>query len=331
MFPAPHSPAGRVLSQLVSQDVPGTSLEMTRQTLARGARMEVDDAARALQQLESDGFVLVEASGDNLTVTVLLAPPLEDYGVRADWGRNVARADATPMTSTPSTDASVAEAPPATSQSVEPASQRRGPGRPFGRAKAAAPGADGTSAGSGLSATPGTPAPIGAPMATSETLATAPTPDAVRPAEAPAAPGVNASPAAAASSAPPAALGAAEASVAPSANRQGRRPAARGAGTPPAVDETAVLRGFVERFEQLLSELEEWKGRALQAEERVAGAERLLRSAERRAETAEEKLAAAQERTQAWSELTRRMQELARKAEGSGKARGASRRTPSPA
>ena len=93
------------------------------------------------------------------------------------------------------------------------------------------------------------------------------------------------------------------------------------------MDETALVRGFVDRFERLLAELDEWKRRAHSAEERNATTEKLLRSAERRAETAETRLAEAQERLRTWAELTKRMQQLSRQADGGSKGRGATGRT----
>jgi len=98
-----------------------------------------------------------------------------------------------------------------------------------------------------------------------------------------------------------------------------RGPARRG-GEPAAVDETALVRGFVDRFERLLAEIDDWKRRAQSAEERAAATEKLLRNAERRAETAEARLAEAQERLRTWAELTRRMQQLSRQADGRSRA-----------
>jgi chromosome segregation ATPase len=95
-----------------------------------------------------------------------------------------------------------------------------------------------------------------------------------------------------------------------------------------SVDETALVRGFVERFERLLAEIDELKRRAQSAEERVATTEKLLRSAERRAETAETRLAEAQERLRTWAELTRRMQQLSRQADGGSRGRAGSSTKP---
>jgi hypothetical protein len=126
-------------------------------------------------------------------------------------------------------------------------------------------------------------------------------------------------------SSPTAAVQPVAASGAEPAPHRPARPRSRPTGaveapTPPVVeaasaDETALVRGFVERFERLLAECDEWRQRALQAEERTASVEKLLRSAERRAETAETRLAAAQERLRTWNELTRRMQQLSRQAD----------------
>jgi chromosome segregation ATPase len=95
----------------------------------------------------------------------------------------------------------------------------------------------------------------------------------------------------------------------------------RRGGEPARIDETALVRGFVDRFERLLAELDEWKRRAQSAEEGRAAAEKLLRSAERRAETAEARLAEAQERLRTWAELTKRMQQLSRQADGGSRSR----------
>jgi len=243
MFPKPTSPAGRVLAHLVSSDVPGTPLETTLAAVAEATRLEKDDARRGLAQLEKDGFVLTEPADteadDLLTVTVLLAPPLEDYGITPRWGASTtesAKESATAFTAPPSG--------PAPSPTPE-AAEKPAKSPPKTATKLVT-----------------TPAPLLATKTVSKTA--------------------------------PKATKATKAAV---------------------VDETAVLRSFVERFEHMLVELEEWKKRALTAEQQIGSIEKLLRSAERRAETAEQQVAAAQERTQSWTDLTRRMQELARKAE----------------
>ncbi|HXI18964.1 MAG TPA: hypothetical protein VNM48_21570 [Chloroflexota bacterium] len=248
MFPKPTSPAGRVLAHLVSSDVPGTPIETTLAAVAESTKLEKDDARRALAQLEKDGFILTEPgdaeASDVLTVTVLLAPPLEDYGITPRWGESTSAAPTSLASPTRSAMSETSEEP----------------------ARAAPKTA--------------------AKLATKPAAALAPA--------APAAPAV-----------PPVA-------TAKAASKTTQR-----AAKATAVDETAVLRGFVERFEHMLTELEEWKKRALNAEQQIGSIEKLLRSAERRAETAEQQLAASQERTQSWTDLTRRMQELARKAEAS--------------
>jgi len=242
MFPKPTSPAGRVLAHLVSSDVPGTPIETTLAAVAESTKLEKDDARRALAQLEKDGFILTEPgdaeASDVLTVTVLLAPPLEDYGITPRWGESTSEAPTSPASPTRSAMSATSEEP----------------------ARAAPKTA--------------------AKLATKPAAALAP-------------------------AAPPVA-------TAKTASKTTQR-----AAKATAVDETAVLRGFVERFEHMLTELEEWKKRALNAEQQIGSIEKLLRSAERRAETAEQQLAASQERTQSWTDLTRRMQELARKAEAS--------------
>src|SRR5581483_9910382 len=90
-----------------------------------------------------------------------------------------------------------------------------------------------------------------------------------------------------------------------------------------AGDETAVVRDFVERFERLLAERDDYRRRAQQAEQHAATVERLLREAVRRAETAEARLREAMERLRAWSELAQRMQELARQSSATAAGRAA--------
>jgi len=242
MFPKPTSPAGRALAHLVSSDVPGTPIETTLAAVAESTKLEKDDARRAMAQLEKDGFILTEPgdaeASDVLTVTVLLAPPLEDYGITPRWGESTSAAPTSLVSPTRSAMSETSEEP----------------------ARAAPKTA--------------------AKLATKPAAALAP-------------------------AAPPVATAKTASKTTPKAAKA------------TAVDETAVLRGFVERFEHMLTELEEWKKRALNAEQQIGSIEKLLRSAERRAETAEQQLAASQERTQSWTDLTRRMQELARKAEAS--------------
>jgi len=246
MFPKPTSPAGRVLAHLVSSDVPGTPLETTLPAVAEATRLEKDDARRGLAQLEKDGFILTEPAdteaGDLLTVTVLLAPPLEDYGITPRWG-----------------------------------------------ASTTAPAASAKESATAFTAPPSGPGPSPMPEAAEKPTKSPP----------------KTATKLVATLAPPLATKTAS-KTAPKATK-----ATKAA----IVDETAVLRGFVERFEHLLTELEEWKKRALTAEQQMGSIEKLLRSAERRADTAEQQVAASQERMQSWTDLTRRMQELARKAE----------------
>ncbi|CAA9277166.1 MAG: hypothetical protein AVDCRST_MAG77-3526 [uncultured Chloroflexi bacterium] len=318
LFPAPQSPSGRVLGHLVSLDVPGTPLQLTRGALATGAGIQPDDAIQALRQLERDGFLVSEGAesvpstngvdgtdagaqspaGSNaiVTVTVLLAPPLQDYGISsARWGGTPAR----PPEETPITP------PVAPSTPTPPAAAQTTPATPNRRRRAAA---------ANHSQTPHAPAPE-SPIA----------PPSVAPAEAQNPAGEAPQSPAGPHAAPGTATTAKQASTDGEPVRAGKPGAAgtrRQPAAGPAVDETAVLRGFVERFEQLLAEMEEWKTRAQRAEQHATEVEKLLRSAERRAATAEERLTAAQERAQSWAELTRRMQELARKADAPARARG---------
>ena len=104
-------------------------------------------------------------------------------------------------------------------------------------------------------------------------------------------------------------------------------PAPRHAEPAAVVDETALVRGFVERFERLLAEQDELRRRAQVAEERVATVEKLLRTAERRAETAEARLEQAQDKLRNWADLTKRMQQLSRQADSVGRSKLPSQRS----
>ena len=86
-------------------------------------------------------------------------------------------------------------------------------------------------------------------------------------------------------------------------------------------EEGEATRVFMERFERLLVECDEWRRRALAAEDRLTGVERQLRTVERRAEASQTRLDAASEKLRAWSELTRRMQQLVKQADALSRSR----------
>lgn len=86
-------------------------------------------------------------------------------------------------------------------------------------------------------------------------------------------------------------------------------------------EEGEATRIFMERFERLLVECDEWRRRALAAEDRLTGAERQLRTVERRAEASQVRLDAATEKLRAWGELARRMQQLVKQADALSRSR----------
>ena len=86
-------------------------------------------------------------------------------------------------------------------------------------------------------------------------------------------------------------------------------------------EEGEATRVFMERFERLLVECDEWRRRALAAEDRLTGVERQLRTVERRAEASQTRLDAASEKLRAWGDLTRRMQQLVKQADALSRSR----------
>ncbi|MSQ43515.1 MAG: hypothetical protein EXR45_04830 [Chloroflexi bacterium] len=90
-------------------------------------------------------------------------------------------------------------------------------------------------------------------------------------------------------------------------------------------EETAVARQFLERVERLLVECDEWRRRALSAEDRASSLERQVRAVERRTEAIQTRLDVATDRLRAWAELSKRMQQLSRQADVLSRARGAPR------
>jgi hypothetical protein len=337
LFPLPHSPAGKLLSYLVARQIPGTPIDTTTAGVAQGAGLPAADAAAALAKLADDGLVLIEAGGgDASIITVLLAPPLDEYGIQPDWTKANSSVTGIPFGSTIPAAVTpvappVAAAAPGTGPAA-PVERRPARGRRQGQHAAGQVGRDGHD----REAEGGSPAGHAAAPA-SPAATTARSGAAIPIVAPPAGTGASAGATAAAATTPPPTSGRTSGAMgrpaAPAATTQplllpeaaeaaARGPVRRG-GEPAGVDETALVRGFVDRFERLLAELDEWKRRAQGAEERVAATEKLLRGAERRAETAEARLAEAQERLRTWAELTRRMQQLSRQADGSrGRAPG---------
>lgn len=335
LFPQPDSPAGRLLGHLVALQVPGTPMEIALSGLAGAVRLAPDVAAGALSRLAGDGLISLdpEPESEHMSVTVMLSPPLDEYGIQPQWGETTderhppddgqapgesgargagrgpetmsARPGATPGSEATPDDLSA----PATPPRPPPGRPRRGaPARASADPGATSPGATSPTPGATISVRPPrSTAGAGAPVEASGRRAS----QRVRgdePAEG------------------PAAGGPAESRPAESRLSTGRTASPAVAGSS---DETTLVRGFVERFEKLLAECEEWRRRAQVAEERATTTERLLRAAERRASSAEAKLATAQERLRAWSDLTQRMQQLTRQADTAGRNRAPRSRTAS--
>ncbi len=290
LFPQPDSPGGRLLGRLVSLQVPGLPVEIALSALAQSVRLAPDVAASVLSRLAADGLVQLETEteSEQLVVTVMLAPPLEDFGITPDWGEAVDQG--------PSPDGSPSDTQDGTpDNALSPDAQLAGGAPPVTPLHPDPPPAA---------------APAVAPRRSRTRRAT--------PASAPPPPGPPAPPPPAPASVPtPAAPPGSAAKPKPGPLRQ-PAPASRASA---GADETVQARNFVERFERLLSECETWRRRAQEAEERAKVAERRLATAERRAELAEGRLATAQERLRSWGELTRRMQQLARQADSVNRAR----------
>ena len=283
LFPSPGSVSGRVLGYLMSLEVPGTSIETRYRFIVEATGLSSDDVRSAIEQLGAGGLVAVEAQGadaDQMEVTVLLAPPPEDYGVRARWAQN-----AHPVSGFESEQSA------ATTTPTRPTTARRtGRSGPRGARRES---------------------PVSTPQ---------PLPLADIPRSQPVSPPTRATGAAGpAQLAPAAAIGPGTPITA--GTRPGRR-------TEPgaAVDETALVRGFVERFERLLTECDEHRRRAEEAEERATALDKLLRAAERRAAAAEAKLEASQDKLRSWADLTQRMQQLSRLADTAARPKGAATR-----
>lgn len=211
-FPDPSSDAGRLLATLIAANVPGTAATWAPDELATASGLAPDEADAALAALVGDRIVGAARDGDAVRLTVLLAPPLDAYGVTPQWGLDDAAPDPSPT---------VADALAAVGL----------PEMPRGRVRA---------------------------------------------------------------------VGSAE-----------RHP----------FEEGEATRVFMERFERLLVECDEWRRRALAAEDRLTGAERQLRTVERRAEASQTRLDAATEKLRAWGELTRRMQQLVKQADALSRSR----------
>ncbi|HVG95891.1 MAG TPA: hypothetical protein VNK05_03240, partial [Chloroflexota bacterium] len=98
LFPQPDSPAGRLLGHLVALQVPGMPIEIGLSGLAAATRLAPDVAANALSRLSADGLVQLETEpeSEQLNVTVMLAPPLEEYGITPSWGDPVPPPSAAP-------------------------------------------------------------------------------------------------------------------------------------------------------------------------------------------------------------------------------------------
>lgn len=276
LFPEPASPAGKVLAHLVTQQIPGTAVEESRDALARATGLAPNAVEGALAHLSERGLILQESAphAPQLAVTVLVAPPLEEFGITPQWGDGAERSGTNARSGQERKRApevsrqtqQEAARPRVAAKTTPAAPPRHEEGSDGARTRDTAGGASGQRRRTAPAAAPGT----------------------------------------------------------------ARAEAARGAESGVSLDETAMVRGFVERFEKLLGEYEALKRQAQQAEQRAAAAERLLQAAERRAETAEAKFAATQEKLRSWTELSRRMQQLSRQADAAGRGR-VSRQSTAPA
>ncbi|HEX2035287.1 MAG TPA: hypothetical protein VHS99_13985, partial [Chloroflexota bacterium] len=72
----------------MSLQVPGTPIELALPSLAGDTRLPLDVAARVLSRLAADGLIELEPEpeSEQLTITVLLAPALDEYGIQPQWG-----------------------------------------------------------------------------------------------------------------------------------------------------------------------------------------------------------------------------------------------------
>ncbi|MDQ3699385.1 MAG: hypothetical protein M3442_00520, partial [Chloroflexota bacterium] len=96
LFPQPDSPAGRLFGHLVALQVPGTPIEIALSGLAGAVRLDPDVAAGALSRLATDGLISLdqEPESEHMSVTVMVAPPLDEYGIQPHWWETP---DATPL------------------------------------------------------------------------------------------------------------------------------------------------------------------------------------------------------------------------------------------
>jgi hypothetical protein len=361
LFPPPRSPDGRLLSYLVAAQVPGTPIDTSLASLATAVRQAPDLVSRQLGRLAAQGLVLLEPEPDSeqMGVTVLVSPPLEEFGITPRWGEALphattggARAPASasptgrtgpPTTSEPVTGGAedgsqgmATEAGDTDSQSRAaaraPSRARRVGARPVEAAPPAPPAANLTvtapaepgAAGrddlptlvqDSVSASVPPAAAIDVPRGTSPAASESLPPPATT--TAPPARAARARPSSPTTETPPSPAIAPPLPPRSGGERPTPSPAPRRgeAGQPASVDEAALLRGFIERFERLIAERDEWRQRAHDAERLAAATEKQLRAAERRAETAEGKLEAAQERMRSWTDLTRQLQQLSRQAD----------------
>ncbi len=345
LFPQPDSPAGRLLGHLVALQVPGTPMEVALSGLAGAVRLAPDVAAGALSRLASDGLISLdpEPESEHMSVTVMLSPPLDEYGIQPQWGESTdgrhppddgqasGESGARGAGGGPETMSARSGAAPGPEATPDDLSAPVTPPRPpLGRPRRGAPAR--------ASASPGATSPGATSPGATSPEATSPTPGATISVRTPRSTAGAGAPVEASGRRASQRVRGDEPAEGPAESRPVEsRPAesqqSTGRAASPAVagssDETTLVRGFVERFEKLLAECEEWRRRAQVAEERAKTTERLLRAAERRASSAEARLATAQERLRAWSDLTQRMQQLTRQADTAGRNRAPRSRTAS--
>lgn len=300
LFPPPESPAGRLLAYLVGLQIPGLPVETSLPALAGGAGLPLEAARQALSRLSAETIVLVEPEpdSDRMSITVMTAPAAADYGITPRWAAAGEEASGAAAGARGAAQHAVTTRQRLPAHSAEPAPAAESEKPDGDRAAAARPSRPRRSPAAASAAGP----------------AVAPLPMALPEAE----PALDRGPATRrrATGAP----AGSQARGRGSAGASGLEAARRAEATS---DEAAVMRDFVQRFERLLAERDDYRRRAQQAEQHAATVERLLREAVRRAETAEARLREAMERLRAWSELAQRVQELARQSNATAGGRAA--------
>lgn len=89
-FPDPATPSGRILATLIGAHVPGTPATWATADLYRSAGLASETAETAIADLQARRILDVQATPGSASrrLTVLLAPPLDEYGVVPSWGQS---------------------------------------------------------------------------------------------------------------------------------------------------------------------------------------------------------------------------------------------------